>query len=122
MFRQKPKQQAESPSGQEWPDFVTGLIVLAPQKLLTFGSNRGIPVSARPVTPIRKRDGFAPALPITSKEKKVGRPNFFELQAADILWKRPPAAGRRTFVWERWENLRVTDLQGDIGIAVVTLF
>lgn len=93
--------------------FAEGFVHLCRQRHLMFGSDRRVPVDARPVVRVRQDGVRAVVLPCTTK--LPDRPaDFFELTPDRVEWTRAGVESSRAF-W-RYEVVPRSVLEEKIGV------
>lgn len=93
-------------------DKANGMIWIANQKALVFGSNRKTPVARRPVVALRRDGDRVAVLPCTSKSGSRSD-SFFELNEQRVMWQRK--ANQLSFAYYRWEVVHADAMRHKIG-------
>jgi hypothetical protein len=91
------------PPEKLWAD---GMIHLAQQGKLKFGSDRRVPVDVRPVVTVNAYGGRITVLPCTSQDQSDNR-EFFELTEGRVMWSHRPTYAH-TFA-SRWYEALAPD-------------
>ena len=112
MFTGKPLPPSHPlPDSVREAGWAAGFLHAADQAALHFGSNRRVPVQARPVVEIRNDGPRVVVLPCTSQDNS-GHADFREI-TSQIEWSRVET--RRTFACARYEALAPEALHAKIG-------
>lgn len=90
-----------------------GFIHVCEQAALSFGHDRRVPCTFRPVVAVHNDGPRFVVLPCTSQDK-TDSPDFFALDDQHVMWSGPPG-DRKSFAYDRYEVVRGTCLKKMIG-------